>query len=92
MAVSIKLTVSGLTSIAVQGIDVLHVQVSESVPLAQVTQGDAGVDRNNGGLVVLREGMGAVVHDGADVIGDSLSGDEGRIGDIEIILSACCCQ
>ena len=55
----------------------LEIALREAIPLSEVLQSDARVNWRDGGLAVAREGVRSVVHDGGEIIGDSLGGDEG---------------
>ena len=67
----------------------VQVALGEPGALSQVAEGDAPVNRRDGGLSVPGESPVAVVHDGRDVVGNPLRGHEGGVGDFEIALGSC---
>lgn len=57
---------------AVECIDMLNVTWRESITLTKRTELYTGIHRHNGGLSIARECESTVVHDGAQVVGDTL--------------------
>ena len=78
--------VTMLTSTAVECIDVLNVTWRESITLTKRTELYTGVHRLNGGLSIAGECEGTVVHDGAQVIGDTLCSHKRWTGNLKVVL------
>ena len=63
-----------LTIVAVQSVDVLYISAGENIPLSQWIQADWAGSGPDGRLIIPGEGTSTVVHDGAKIVGDTLSG------------------
>ncbi len=66
------------TIVTVEGIDMPQVFAREVTPLAQAIQGHTAVQRFNGGPPIPRECPGIIVHDGAEVVRNSLGTGNAR--------------
>ena len=67
----------------------LVVPAGQPSPLTQGAEADSGVSRDNGGLSVAGEGIGAVVHDGGVVVGYPVGAGVAGTELEELVLDTC---